>query len=61
MLDMIRIEQVITDGTLATGKFLMDFLQLSREKHILEKKNLSNYSVEILVLSLTITVRAKSL
>ena len=61
MRDMIRIEQVISDGTLATGKFLMDFLQLSRKKHILEKKNLSNYSVEILVSSLTITVGTKSL
>ena len=61
MRDMIRIEQVISDGTLATGKYLMDFLQLSRKKHILEKKNLSNYSVEILVSSLTITVGTKSL
>jgi hypothetical protein len=61
MRDMIRIEQVISDGTLATGKYLMDFLQLSRKKHILEKKNLSNYSVEFLVSSLTITVGTKSL
>ena len=61
MRDMIRIEQVISDGTLATGKYLMDFLQLSRKKHILEKKNLSNYSVEILVSSLTITAGTKSL
>jgi len=58
--DMVRIEQVISDRTLATGKYLVEFLQLSSKKHILEKKNLSNSSVEILVSSLTITVETKN-
>ena len=55
MRDMVRIEQLISDRTLATGKYLVDFLQLSSQKHILEKKKLSNYSAEVLVSSLTIT------
>jgi hypothetical protein len=58
--DMVRIEQVISGRVLATGKYLVEFLQLSSKKHILEKKNLSNYSVEILISSLTITVESKS-
>ena len=58
MRDMVRIEQVISDRTLSTGKYLVDFLQLSSQKHILEKKKLSNYSTEVLVSSLTITTGA---
>ena len=60
MRDMVRIEQLISDGTLATGKYLVDFLQLSSQKHILEKKKLSNYSAEVLVSSLTITTEMHS-
>ncbi len=55
MRDMVRIEQVISDRTLSAGKYLVNFLQLSSQKHILEKKKLSNYSTEVLVSSLTIT------
>ncbi len=55
MRDMVRVEQVISDRTLATGKYLMDFLYLSSKKHILEKKKLSNYSTEVIVSTLTIT------
>jgi Transposase DDE domain len=60
MRDMVRIEELISDRTLATGKYLVDFLQLSSKKHILEKKKLSNYSAEVLVSSLTITTEAQS-
>lgn len=59
MRDMVRIEQLISDRTLATGKYLVDFLQLSSQKHILEKKKLSNYSAEVLVSSLTITTETR--
>ena len=58
MRDMARIEQVISDGTLSIGKYLVNFLQLSSQKHILEKKKLSNYSAEVLVSTLTITTGA---
>ena len=58
MRDMVRLEQVISDRTLSAGEYLMNFLQLSSQKHILEKKKLSNYSVEVLVSSLTITTGA---
>jgi len=60
MRDMVRIEQLLSDRTLDTGKYLLDFLQLSSKKHILEKKKRSNYSVEVLVSSLTITTEAQS-
>ena len=59
MRDMARIEQLISDRTLDTGKYLVDFLQLSNQKHILEKKKLSNYSAEVLVSSLTITTETQ--
>jgi len=55
MRDMVRIEQLLSDRTLATGKYLVEFLQLSSKKHILEKKRLGNYSADVLVSSLTIT------
>ncbi len=41
------------------GKYLIDFLQLSSKKHILEKKKMSNYSVEVLVSSLIIRTDAQ--
>ncbi len=53
---MDRVEQLISEKTLASGKFLVDFLKLSSQNHILEKKKLSNYSAELLVASLTITI-----
>ncbi len=59
MHDIVRIKQLISDKTLATGKYLVDFLKLSSQKHILEKKKLSNYSVDVLVSSLTITTKTK--
>ncbi len=43
-----RLKQMIVDGTISTGKYLADFLLLSRRKHLLEKKKGSNYSPEIL-------------
>ena len=58
--DMVRIEQLLSDRTLATGKYPVEFLQLSSKRHILGKKNLSNYSTEVLVSSLTITTEAQS-
>jgi len=58
MRDMVRLEQVISDRTLSAGEYLMNFLQLSSQKHILKKKKLSNYSEEILVSTLTITTWA---
>lgn len=59
MHDMVRIEQLISDRTLDMGKYLVDFLQLSSKKHILEKKKMSNYSVEVLVSSLIIRTDAQ--
>jgi hypothetical protein len=59
MRDMGRLEQVLSDRTSAIGKYLVEFLQLSSKKHILEKKKLGKYSIEILVSSLTITTEAK--
>lgn len=60
MRDMVRIEQLLSDRTLGVGKYLVDFLQLSSKKHLLERKKRSNYSVEVLVSSLTITTEAQS-
>ncbi len=57
--DMTRLEQVLSDGKSTMGKYLVEFLQLSNKKHILEKKKLGNYSAEALVSSLTITSEAK--
>ena len=58
--DMDIIEQVLSsDRTSAMGKYVVDFLQLSSKKHILEKKKLGKYSIEALVSSLTITTEAK--
>jgi len=57
--DMTRLEQVLSDGKSTMGKYLVEFLQLSNKKHILEKKKLGNYSTEALVSSLTITSEAK--
>ena len=57
--DMDRLEQVLSDRTLAMGRYLVEFIQLSSKKHILEKKKLGNYSTETLVSSLTITSEAK--
>ena len=58
--DMNRLKQVLSDRTSAIGKHLVEFLQLSSKKHILEKKNLGNYSTEALVSSLTITTETKN-
>ena len=52
--DMIRVEQMFFDRKEPLGTYLVDFLQLSRKKHILEKKKLCNYSPEVLVSSLII-------
>ncbi len=43
-----RLKAMIVDGTISPGKYLADFLLLSRRKHLLEKKKGSNYSPEIL-------------
>ncbi len=57
--DMDRLEQVLSDGASAIGKYLVEFLQLSSKKHILEKKRFGNYSEEALVSSLTIATETK--
>ena len=59
MRDMVRIEQLLSDGTMAIGKYLVNFLQLSSKKHLLEKNKLSNYSTEVLVSSLTIATKTE--
>ncbi len=41
MRDMNRLEQVLSDGKSTMGKYLVNFLQLSSKKHILEKKKYS--------------------
>ena len=54
MHDMSSIEQMFTDRMMTPGRYLIDFLKLSSKKHILEQKDMHNYSPEVLVSSLTI-------
>ena len=54
MHDISSIEQMFTDRMMKPGTYLVDFLKLSSKKHILEQKNMHNYSPEVLVSSLTI-------
>ena len=43
-----RLRQVVTGVQGTIGKYLAEFLMLSRKKHLLEKKKSGNYSPEIL-------------
>ena len=54
MRDISSIEQMLTDRMMTAGRYLVDFLKLCSKKHILEQKNMHNYSPEVLVSSLTI-------
>jgi hypothetical protein len=54
-----RLEQALSDRASSVGKYLVEFLQLSSKKHILEKKNMGSYSTEALVSSLIITTETK--
>ena len=53
MRDMYRLEKVFIDQKVPVSDYLIDFLQLSTKKHILEKKKAKNYSPEVLAASLT--------
>jgi len=50
-----RLKQMITGGTVAAGKYLAEFLLLSRKRHLLEKKKSGNYSPEILFGAFTVS------
>ena len=54
MHDMCNIEKMFVDRVVAPGVYLVAFLKLSSKKHILEQKNMHNYSPEVLVSTLTI-------
>lgn len=43
-----KLKQALIGGTTSTVQFIMDFLDLSLRRHLLEKKKGSNYSPEIL-------------
>ena len=60
MHDIASIEQIFTDRMMTPGKYLVNFLKLSSKKHILEQKNMHNYSPELLVSSLTIRTDMES-
>jgi hypothetical protein len=55
MHDISNIEKMLVDRVISPGTYLLGFLQLSSTKHLLEQKNIHNYSPEVLVSSLTIT------
>ena len=55
MHDIANIEKMLVDRVISSGTYLLGFLQLSSTKHLLEQKNIHNYSPEMLVSSLTIT------
>lgn len=44
-----RLHQALLAGRAATIQFLVEFLELSRRKHVLEKKKNGNYSPEVLL------------
>lgn len=50
-----RFRQMIIGGSVTTGKYLAEFLILSRRKHLLEKKKSANYSPEILFGTFTVS------
>jgi hypothetical protein len=60
MHDISNIEQMFTDRMMKPGTYLVDFLKLSSKKHILEQKNMHNFSPEVLVSSLTIRTGMES-
>ena len=60
MHDISNIEQMFTDKMMTPGTYLVAFLKLSSKKHILEQKNMHNYSPEVLVSSLTIRTGMES-
>jgi len=52
--DMATLKKIFVDGTVSLEVYLVDFLELSRKKHLLEKKKGHNYSPEVLLRSLSI-------
>ncbi len=54
-----RFRQMIIGGPFSTGKYLAEFLILSRRKHLLEKKKSANYSPEILFGAFTVSSSGK--
>lgn len=54
-----RFRQMIIGGPVSTGKYLAEFLILSRRKHLLEKKKSANYSPEILFGAFTVSSSGK--
>jgi len=50
-----RLRQALLTGRAATIQFLVEFLELSRRKHVLEKKKNGNYSPEVLLDAFTLS------
>jgi hypothetical protein len=50
-----RLRQALLAGRAATVQFLVEFLELSRRKHVLEKKKNGNYSPEVLLDAFTLS------
>jgi len=51
---MITLKKIFVDGTVSLEAYLVEFLELSRKKHLLEKKQSHNYSPEVLLRSLSV-------
>lgn len=50
-----RLRQALLTGRAATVQFMVEFLELSRRKHVLEKKKNGNYSPEVLLDAFTLS------
>lgn len=50
-----RFRQMIIGGSITTGRYLAEFLILSKRKHLLENKKSANYSPEILFGTFTVS------
>ena len=50
-----RFRQMIIGGSITIRKYLAEFLILSRQKHLLEKKKSADYSPEILFETFTVS------